>query len=370
MLRASVSSSLARSASPTSQANVAASTVRAVPALPDLRRRQPARQLRQLGRRGKGTSVPCALRRVRERGRDVLVRTGRSQGHVPGSLLRVRQNLCQAAMDRAALARVGLGVHTRGEQRMGEADAVPVELDHVAGDGGREPIAGSSSGSVPHELERRVRKCGRCQQRRLRIVWKQHEPVAHQSRERAGQRLARLEPDRPAADRATKFERVERVPAGQLAQSPELGSRKDELEPVAQEPVKRTGAQRADTQATQRAIGQDAFEIERGRRLLRVPQRQQKPDLLRAQATERELQHEGGRTVEPLEIVDRDEHGLGLGEDSQRPQDGNRYSPLVRGLPFGFGDQERHGEGVCLRRRERREHLLERVSQKVAESDE
>ena len=63
---------------------------------------------------------------------------------------------------------------------MGEADAFPVELDHVAVEGGREPLAGSSSGGVAHELEGRVRQCGGGQQRGPRIVRKQREPVAHQ----------------------------------------------------------------------------------------------------------------------------------------------------------------------------------------------
>ena len=76
---------------------------------------------------------------------------------MPGALLGVGEELRQAAMERAALAAGCRGVHAGREQRMGEANAIPLELDHMRGERRRQPLLRILPPSrIRHELERRV----------------------------------------------------------------------------------------------------------------------------------------------------------------------------------------------------------------------
>ena len=60
-------------------------------------------------------------------------------------------------MERSALGAASLGIHARGEQRVGEADAVVFELDHVRLKRREKPWLRISADGSPHERQRRLR---------------------------------------------------------------------------------------------------------------------------------------------------------------------------------------------------------------------
>jgi hypothetical protein len=91
--------------------------------------------------------------RALERGGDVGVRALGPERKMPGSLFRVGKKLCQPAVQCAALGHGGFGVDAGGEQRVGETDVLPVQLDDVPLDGGREPVSGASTDGLAHQLE-------------------------------------------------------------------------------------------------------------------------------------------------------------------------------------------------------------------------
>ena len=90
---------------------------------------------------------------------------------MPCALLRVGKKLRQAAMEPAALGSRGLGVDSGGKQRMGEADALPVQFDDMCLEGRREPVGGPSTDGAVHQLERGLRHRRRREQRRPGSGW-------------------------------------------------------------------------------------------------------------------------------------------------------------------------------------------------------
>ena len=122
--RDSLRSSLARSPSPASQALTAAWTVRRC-RLSSIsagvsRRASSASSAAD----AKAPRPVCPLGRVLELGGDVRIRALGPKRQMARTLLQIGKQLRQAAMERSALGAVGLGVHARGQQRVGEADAV------------------------------------------------------------------------------------------------------------------------------------------------------------------------------------------------------------------------------------------------------
>ena len=242
-----------------------------------------------------------------------------AEREMAGALLRVGKKLRQAAVERAALVAAGLGVHAGGEQRMGEADAVPVQLDRRAP---RRPARAA------RRLRRRRRappaRASGCDTADAASSATRVSRGSSISRSRttdasvpgsgspASSRIAPRLTARPSSSANSGF------PPDSSRSRRSFGPRQDEVEPVAQQPVKRAEAERADTKPPQPLLGQRAIEVERGGRAFVLPQRQQKRDRVLAQTAQRELEHEGGRPVEPLEVVDRDDDGLGPREHSQR----------------------------------------------------
>ena len=81
-------------------------------------------------------------------------------------------------------------------------------------------------------------------------------------------------------------------------------------------------------------------------------QRYQDPDRRILQTTDDECQHPGRGHVEPLDVIDRDDHRTGRGQRAQDPQRRDRHGSLVRGSALEFGSEERRVQGVLLRGRE------------------
>jgi hypothetical protein len=78
-------------------------------------------------------------------------------------------------------------------------------------------------------------------------------------------------------------------------------------------------------------------------------QRCQNPDRRILQATDHERQHPGRRRIQPLDIIDRDNHRTGCGQRAQNPQRRDRHRSLVRWSTLDFGSEERRVQGALLR---------------------
>ena len=205
-------------------------------------------------------------------------------------------------------------VQHRGEQRVREPDRAVVELDH--------PVR-------ERRFQRWPRQAGRpaaCHGRR-RAAGRRASPAAGRAgvRPRDASRLSRhrqrLRRIDVRSERAGELERVERVPAGGLVETEERGPGEDPPEPELERPVQRTGAERSDEEALETVVD----------RLLEAGRRRTDPDATGEQQADPCLgqppQSEGERVrrrrVQPLDVVDRDEHGPALGERLERTADGD-----------------------------------------------
>jgi hypothetical protein len=81
-------------------------------------------------------------------------------------------------------------------------------------------------------------------------------------------------------------------------------------------------------------------------------QRRQDPNRRILQTTDHECQHPGRGHVEPLDVVDRDDHRTGHGQRAQDTQRRDRHGSLVRGSALEFGSKERRVQRALLRGRE------------------
>ena len=74
--------------------------------------------------------------------------------------------------------------------------------------------------------------------------------------------------------------------------------------------------------------------------------RRQEGDALVPQATQGDLQDAGGRRVEPLEVVDRDQDGPSLREQAKRVEKCQPDRVRIGRLLSRLGDEEGHLEGA------------------------
>src|SRR5207249_8492965 len=84
----------------------------------------------------------CGMaRRLLERLGNRFIRALRAECEMPGALLRVDRDLCQPCMELPATPQADSGYDSRRQQRMREADAVAVQLDHTRHQGSVEAVA-------------------------------------------------------------------------------------------------------------------------------------------------------------------------------------------------------------------------------------
>ena len=77
-----------------------------------------------------------------------------------------------------------------------------------------------------------------------------------------------------------------------------------------------------------------------------------------------------GRRVEPLQVVDADDHRSRAGEQAKDGEKGSRDDPLLRRCSFRIGTKECDVERAQLRGRELLQDIVADRSEEVSESDE
>jgi hypothetical protein len=93
-------------------------------------------------------------------------------------------------------------------------------------------------------------------------------------------------------------------------------------------------------------------------------QRHQDPDRRILQTTNHERQHPRRGHIQPLHVVDRDDHRIGSGHRAQGSQRGHRHRPLVRWGTLDFRSQECGVQRALLRRRQIRQLEVEEVTKR------
>ena len=156
------------------------------------------------------------------------------------------------------------------------------------------------------------------------------------------QRLTDLLVSATARVRACQLEREERVPAGRLGELAEQRSRQGEPEPGRHQLMERRQREGLRNDALEAVVRQRVGDPERKLASGFGTAGEQQTDGAR-QPAEREREGLLGGRVEPLEIVDRDEHGLPLGESGEDADErGGRRSR--RAMPSAPGSSRRSAD--------------------------
>ena len=167
---------------------------------------------------------------------------------------------------------------------------------------------------------------------------------------------------------ASELQREERVPARRLLQSRQLRSRQLQIEPPSEQVVQRAQAERSNPEPLQPLFGERLLELERRREAGHLPQRHQRGDRLVAQAAEGDLEHGRRGRVEPLDIVERDDHRTVLCERAQDVEQSDSDQARIRRSLAGLGEQECHLERAQSHRSQRRRYLAEHIGEQVGET--
>ena len=165
---------------------------------------------------------------------------------------------------------------------------------------------------------------------------------------------------------ASLLEREERVSAGNLVDPPQERPGHGVPEIRLDQVVKRRRVERPQRDSRQVLGRQHPLELRGGRAALVQPAGEQEADRLRAEPTGGKADDLQGRRVEPLEIVDRDEHLPVVRERAKRAEERRGYPARVR-LLTGRGDEEGNLECAPLRARQLRKHILHHRLQQIVQ---
>jgi hypothetical protein len=214
----------------------------AMTVLATVRRRQSQCLLGKLGRDRRRAAVDRDPHCVVELSGDTFVRSVPRESKVASAEDRVIDDGCDTRMDAPALF-AEIPIENRRQQGMGEANHPVRKLDHVC-IGGRLERALTNARSLEERFRGSSPSCS--QPERLASGCRQaHEARTNELFERSRNR-ERLQWIDVLVERTGDLEREERIAARSLVDAEQRLARKRPLQPIAQEPVERTDAERAD----------------------------------------------------------------------------------------------------------------------------
>jgi hypothetical protein len=132
--------------------------------------------------------------------------------------------------------------------------------------------------------------------------------------------------------------------------------------------MQRTRAQPGNTDALELVVPYRTVETQRGRAICRRTERNQEPDATTGEPTNRKRQHPSRWTVEPLDIVDRNQQRSHRGERAKHRHGRRGNRALTRRCIVGARPEERNLERVTLRRRKHGKDLRLDPHQQIRES--
>jgi hypothetical protein len=166
----------------------------------------------------------------------------------------------------------------------------------------------------------------------------------------------------PALKSARNFERVERIAASKLVQAYEHRPTRRGAQLRSEDAVKRSDAERTERDPQLLAHAERRFDITRAR-----AQGDEERNPLVLQSARDEADQERGRSVKPLNVVDRNKDGTVLRQEPERGEKSCRHGALIGRLRSGLCTQERNVERAPLRRRERVRDILVRCIEEIAQ---
>jgi len=195
------------------------------------------------------------------------------------------------------------------------------------------------------------------------------QPDGHQFAEAGWDRQRLVHAEAPALilQCSSQLECKERIATRGLVHADQRGARQTGAEPPGQQLMDGTEAEWTEAESLER---QHPVEAQRSSFLVGNPHGGEQSDRVRVEAAQRKLENVGGRGVEPLSVVDRDEHGTCHGQNAKNREYRERHRPLVRRGPFHLGEQQRALEGPTLGRRDLGQGVDEHAAQKIAEGRE
>ena len=293
------------------------------------RRCQPERLLRQVGGPGRRAARVSRLRCVLEDRGGRAIRLGRREREVASPFLDGRSGLGKPRVQTVPARRRQAYGDRRSQQRMGESDPLPVQLEDACRDALCQPRLVTGADHRLHERDRRLgERCDRGGD--LERVGSDAVQTHAQELVEAGRNreiLSGCERAAAALERGRKLEREERVAARGLPELDQHRPRERRVEAVVQELVRRAEAQAADTNRSQPVVGDRAANPLGNV----VAHREQGGDLLVVEACDRIPKcRERGR-VQPLDVVDREAESAVGGEQAQRAEERSGHRAGVGG---------------------------------------
>ncbi len=230
---------------------------------------------------------------------------------------------------------------------MREADPVAVDLDDAGSYRGVQVVLRPNGG------HRRRRERRRRRARRADIGCEARDAIADDigQRGRNGKRYSRPGLDLALLQHAPELERVERISSYGLVDAAQQRARERDADPRAQETVEGPDRERANRE-TADALRRYAIETEWSARLSGHALGKQERDRLHVNAPERELEQQRRRRVEPLDVIDRDEHRSRARQLAECAEESNSHRPRLGRCAPNLVEKKRSGERPPLRRRE------------------
>ena len=335
-----------------------------MPLLARVGRRQPHRLLGELGRSRQRAPLGCERHGVVESGGDGSVRRVAREREVTGTQKRVVDDLGQTGVDLLPLG-TEVAVENRRQQRVSETNSAVLTLDHVRGDRRRERIS-----CYARLLQERHRGRAERRRERQRVAGRRgqpRQPRADELVERRGdgERLERVDVH---VEGTCQLLREEWIAARPFVDAEQSLSRKGLPEAIVQKPVERPHTQRSHRQQL------DALRAQRPlhrRRLDAVgePPGEQQQHGARGETAQRERERARRRCVEPLHVVDCQQHRASLAEHVQHVAHRDTEGAVVDRFVCGFLVQQRNLERPPPRHRQQRRDIGEDLLEEVAETD-
>ena len=165
-------------------------------------------------------------------------------------------------------------------------------------------------------------------------------------------------------ERASDLEREQGIPERRLVDAAQELPREAQPEPLGQDPPRGAEAERADLEPSQRPPLERALESSLDTGALG----EQEADGLALEAAHGEVECVGGRRIEPLDVVDRDQQRLTGSQGAQRVQEAERDRVGLGRRARRLGPQKGHLQRAQLRSRQADELLrldpVEQVDQR------
>ena len=255
---------------------------------------------------------------------------------------------------------------------MREPDAVTFELDDTSFTGGRQTVAPVDAGRRFHQARRGVREGGgREQIVAARLRKGEHAPV-HElvKRVRHGQSVTRLHGDARTLEHPHELERIERVASRGLMDLGEQRPWERDPELLQHDAMESAQFERAYLDLAE-AIGRKRpAHLRHDGALRSFTLGEQETDRLERQPSRGVRESSRRGSIEPLDVVHRNELRPGLGKRPKRIQDGHAHRARIRGCAFDLLEDEGAGERAPLSRWQRSKRFVENGIEKIAEPGE